>query len=302
MSEHDLPTPEQVEDVVHTGMRFVDTFLRLYQRITAWLPGSQAPAPSEPGSDEPEPKEPSGILIIGPGGTGKSTLARLLSGIGPPSPLESLGNYVESNEVEEYPVNDGPPAEIVVPPGQLRHRPRDWPAVYTAITAGKYRGVILVVSFGYHSFGISYKQHRLYAELKSRKTVPAFVQRYCEEQRKDELAVLEGLEPHLKLSPGKLWFLTVVTKQDLWCGQQAEVEKYYAEGKYGGILKKVRGHRGDQTFRSDVVLTSLVIRNFKTTQDEELQKNAAGYDHACQVESLRRLFLNLDTFREWEAK
>src|SRR5437868_181225 len=83
------------------------------------------------------------ILIIGPGGTGKTTLARLLSGRYDwltDSPWE----YRESAGVEVFPLPDDPKIQLVVPPGQHHRRPSGWADVEADLAAGKYRGVILL--------------------------------------------------------------------------------------------------------------------------------------------------------------
>jgi hypothetical protein len=58
-----------------------------------------------------------GILIIGSGGVGKSTLARILSGDFDWL-LDEPWRYDESLGIEEFALKDDPKTNIVVPPGQ----------------------------------------------------------------------------------------------------------------------------------------------------------------------------------------
>jgi hypothetical protein len=309
MTGLNLPTPEEMEE----GAKKVAALIRLYRTIVGWIwppspsappspvPPVPAPGPS-PGTAPPPSKEPlPGILIIGPGGTGKTTLARLLSGQNPTSPLELPGEYVESMQIEQYAVKD-PAAGVVVPPGQDRHRARDWGGLLASIAKGEYRGIILVASHGYHSLPISYKKHRIYQQL-ARKRTSDFLKQYLTTQRQDELDVLKSMMPHIQICPTKLWLLTVVTKEDVWYGNWEYIDKFYRDGEYGQVVKDLVKHHGNRQFRADVVLASLVICNFTTTiANEQLVKNAAGYDQACQVKSVRRLFDTLDAFRKWEKE
>src|SRR6266498_251201 len=88
------------------------------------------------------------ILIIGPGGTGKSTLARMLSGEFDWL-LDSPWRYDENVSVTRFKLKADPAAEIVVMPGQERHRRSTWAGIGQDLAKGAYHGVLLVSSYGY---------------------------------------------------------------------------------------------------------------------------------------------------------
>ena len=105
---------------------------------------------------------------MGPGGAGKSTLARLLAEENYNPLLHLPGTYKESIGVEHYALKDAPGVEIVVPPGQRQRRDATWTDLHADLVAGKFRGVILLAADGHHSFTRSYKENRLYQNDKDR--------------------------------------------------------------------------------------------------------------------------------------
>ena len=113
--------------------------------------------------------------------------------------------------------------------------------------------------------------------------------------------MLRQLAPHLKLNQGRLWFLTLVAKQDLWWPKLSEVEKYYQDGEYGNEVRQLLLQQDLRRFRHEYVFASLVIRNFVTGRGEKLKPNVEGYDHPLQVESLRRLIETIYALKTWEA-
>lgn len=235
------------------------------------------------------------VLIIGPGGTGKTTLARLLSGQFDWL-LDAPWTYRESVEVKKYHLKTDPAVEVVAVPGQEHRRRSTWSGIGGDVSSGEYRGVIFVSSYGFHTLiESSYKRNALF---EPERTKEAFWRKYTEAKRADELACLRLLVPFLKACPKKLWLASLVTKQDLWRTQESAVEAWYRDGEYGKLVTEVAAHKG-ATFRHEYHGCSLLIGNLVTASNETLAKNAEGYDHRAQVESVRRVFEIVDGLHAW---
>ncbi len=258
-----------------------DAILKRLRGIAAWFKG-------KPGAP--------GILILGPGGAGKTTLGKILAGEYDWL-WDAPGAYEESVAIERYALTDAPEIEVVVPPGQEHRREASWADLHADLSAGKFRGVILLAAYGYHTLGqIRYRDHRLYEGNKGR-----FLQRYLADRRDQELTVLRQLAPHLKANRKKLWLLSLVAKQDLWWRESERVQRHYRDGDYGGELAGILARSGQRNFRYEFVFACLVISNFTTSLGENLQKNSQGYDHAMHAQSLRRLFEVVDALKNWET-
>jgi hypothetical protein len=261
-----------------------DQILARLAKLRGWL---------FPPKDAPDGR---GVLIIGPGGVGKSTTGRFLLAGGFELPDDAPQGYTESLDLETYALADDPDVEVVVPPGQRHRRDATWGDLERKISAGGFRGIILTCSYGYHSLGqFSYKDHRLY-----RGDLGAFVTSFLDDCRKDELAVLERLRPHICAVGRKFWILTLVTKQDLWWHDRSNVETFYQEGRYGRAMAEIAGRIGSSNFRHESVFASLVISNFTTGNGELLAETTAGYDQNLQADSLRRFVRTLEGLRQWE--
>lgn len=101
--------------------------------------------------------------------------------------------------------------------------------------------------------------------------------------------------------PKKVWLLSVVTKQDVWCREDVAARQFYA-GPYADIVREVADRRGTKPFRHEVAFVSLTISNFVAADGERLRPNAEGYDQRLQVESVRRLFHAVGQLLVWEKE
>lgn len=227
------------------------------------------------------------IAIFGAGGTGKSTLGKLLSGEFELSGL--LQTYQESISIEQYKLESNNIGSVIVAPGQKR-REDTWDDLLRTLVGGKIKLIIHVVSWGYHSFGeFSYTQHRLY---QSGMTLEEFLREYAAVCRNRELDVLRRIEPHLSIADQrKTIVITLVSKQDLWWNNRLEVNKHYVEGAYEQLIQNIRNKRGANNFIHEYRSTSLVMENFLSGDNELLIPTTQGYDQRLKVANFR-YFLN----------
>ncbi len=280
--------------------------------VNEWLAGGTSACPVEETRPSPvlasaedvatPPVPASRVLILGPGGVGKTTLGTFLSGNEDRSPFAAPPAYNESVVVERYALKreGGPEAMILVPPGQPHRRVANWEELYKGLCEGDFHGIIFLVAYGYHSVGQARWKELPLAKTLSRKTLPAFMKAYLERQREEEMNVLREMSSHIRACKTKLWLMTLVGKQDLWYSDQTKVSAHYETGKYGSLIRELQQANGSQLFKHDLVLASLVISNFTSSVGETLAKNQAGYDRVLQVNSLKRLVEVFDSLRRWE--
>lgn len=257
--------------------------------IREWFRSGGASSVAETNGDLPT------ILIIGPGGVGKSTLASFL--VGGVSAVIDDTAYSESLQIEEFEL-DSPQASIVVPPGQAHRRDWAWADIERGLTEGRFRGVLLIGAYGFHSIGpISYTS----LGLPSR-TPEEFLVEYLKRSQKEEVAIIERLAPFMSRSPNPLWVLTVVMKQDLWFDQATDVDRFYRDGLFGKAVGKALMHGGSGRIRHEIAALLLIHQNFATGRNELLKKTVAGYDWDEQSKGLKEFFRVLNDLRTWESQ
>lgn len=203
--------------------------------------------------------------------------------------------YAERYAEEHYVLSGDPGVEIVVPAGQVYRQSIS--EVRADLVAGRYSGVILVAAFGHHNEGgLGFNSHALYQGNKER-----FLEAFRAAKLAEERKVIDLLRPALEDAPGKLWLLTVVTKQDLWWDRRQDKSSAYLSGGWAETLKGVSTRRGERAFRHETAFVCVVQANLEDPEGEVLFKTAAGYDMSKQAESVNELLDKLSALKDWEA-
>ena len=231
------------------------------------------------------------VPVFGAGGVGKSTTARFLSGM--LNPLAPPQKYAESISTEkDYHFPGNIVAQFVVPPGQEMRVSAHWPDLQRKVAAGKSKGIINLVSYGYHSFMIEdFKLHKFY---KAGMTAASFMDEYTKERRGLELKLLDEIIAAAKFTPKPLWMLTVVTKQDLWWDRHDTVKDYYENGPYSERLAEIEKQVGKSRFQHEFVPSSLVVSNFCSGDGTVLVPTCQGYDQSLHVAALTALLQSFE--------
>ena len=235
------------------------------------------------------------VVVFGPGGgVGKTTLGNFLAA-DEPNALRPL-NYEPSLRIEERPLHGGPFGGLVIAPGQADLKPEDWEKLFHYLRDGKARVVINVVAGGYHSLNtLSYQDDRVYQPGMSK---DQFLAEYLHAWRKAEEAEIQRLEPYLLTAKRQIRMITLITKQDLWWKDRADVRKHYEDGFYGTVIRKIQQERKDK-FHHEFLPVSLVSQNLKDGQGELLASTTQGYDDVIQTVYQKAL---IETVRDFARR
>jgi hypothetical protein len=175
-----------------------------------------------------------------------------------------------------------------------------WKGILDELKKGSFRGVILILAYGYHALGdISYVNHRLYD---GQRGVSEFVMAYLADRRKEEERVLKLLCEEIRQCNRPMWMMTLVTKQDLWWDERDTVKEYYESGRYLRFISNCVGSKTTDQFRHESVYVSLVLRNLTTGRNELLSRTVAGYDQPLQAQSIEKLLQVFEGLMEWEEQ
>jgi hypothetical protein len=229
------------------------------------------------------------VLVFGAGGTGKSTIGKLLSAT--LSDDELLGAYQDSFAVESFTMPGSTFGRLLVAPGQ-QSRSHAWDELRAMLRAGQVSGVINLVAFGYHSFpaGGAWQEDRAYiAGMNTRDFMDAYLPR----RQQTEIDQLGQLAEDLRLSPNKVWLLTFVCNADLWCDRGPAVRTPYETGAYRGLIARIQQDKGERQFPHELVTGALTWQNFRDGRHTLLAETVAGYDFARRQADLARFSIGL---------
>ena len=295
----DLPdAADAAGDLANWGWKNWDLAAKRLAKLREWFRGEHGAA-ADGNSDEAVDAAPvRPILLLGPGGTGKTTFGRLISGDAV-SPFEETVEYRESLIVETYQFADDADATVIVPPGQSHRRAATWESLLDRLAGGEFRGVILFGSYGFHTLNQvgGYRAHPLFDGGKAR-----FLDDVLAANRGEEVAVAAQVAMKLRIVREPVWLLTCVTKQDLWWPDRAAAEAFYTSGPFSVALDEGLAGCDPAVLRRERAFCCLRILNFRDQTRAILASNAAGYDDPARSESIGRLVENLNDLRVWEQQ
>ena len=231
------------------------------------------------------------IPIFGSSGVGKTTASKiLLNGV-----VEcNNSSYQMSTDDEVCILNGNIPGKIVVVPGQISDFEYNWKHHINDIVNGKCFGLINIVSYGYHSFCLeTFKDHDLY---KKDMSVDDFVDVYTEHRRNHEIDLLKKICTPLKTLQSRIWFITIINKQDLWWDKKALVRKHYYDGVYNSIISDLKDEIGGGLLQHIFAPVSFEINNWTTGNNERLANTVVGYDNTIQLRHIFPLFRSFSQF------
>lgn len=234
------------------------------------------------------------FLILGLGGVGKSTLAQHLAGAFD-IPTNAPSDYLESLGLEEVEIPQLG-ATAIVPPGQELRAEVFWEDLEKDLVKGaRFKGVIIVYSYGYHALARSKLEHPLYDP----ENVSAFTDRYTADRRAAEQKLRDKIAKSLVKRKKKFWVLEVVAKRDLWWDERDEVRAFYQPSLKEIVLEKGANLDSSKIF-AECVYLSFKIDTFKTTADELLKSNVSGYTEPLQIDGFNDLNRAIKALMDWE--
>jgi ABC-type dipeptide/oligopeptide/nickel transport system ATPase component len=242
------------------------------------------------------------IAILGAGGSGKSTVAKIITGKVDPFHLDSI--YRQSITLDQEELQGDVPGNVDVVPGQLLYDEKTkhftvqydnpWETILRNIEYDKYLGIINVVNYGYHTFSDFSSFTK--TDLGKGRTLEEFIAAYTDWRRSAELQLLDLLLSSLVKIRRSTWLITLVCKQDLWWFERDRVRAYYDSGEYHN---KVRGVQNELKSRNvylqhEMIPASLIISNLRS-EEETLASNSAGYDTQTHIRYLNQFLEYLTT-------
>jgi GTPase SAR1 family protein len=233
------------------------------------------------------------IIVLGAGGVGKTTLGKVLAG----QDLIAGEKYQDSANTEVFSYDGKIYGTVVVAPGQERRRAFTWPELRTQISQGQVLGIVFVVAGGLNSLReIEPEEHEVY---KQGMTSEEFLEKYRAYNVKNETKILrEELLPCLRDCPNRIFFLTVVLKEDLWRPEQRAIMNLYAKGEFAEAIAALIPKRGENDFAYDLVSASLLIENLTTKKGAVLVNTASGFDANEQTRSVTNLLRIVSEFMQ----
>lgn len=213
------------------------------------------------------------VVVFGLGGVGKTTTTKLLSDGQAAAQANTV--YVPTADAERTRSQKNFYISVWDTPGQDEFRIAGWDDAFKGIEGSKKCIIINLVSYGYNSLGLTFKELRQSSTYVAKDKV---IDEYLRRERRKELAQIQALEERLKGVHCKVKLLTIINKQDLWWHSRERVVKHYSQGAYSKPISRLVDSRPKGFLRHSIKAVSLCPINLRTTDGELLAETCSGYD------------------------
>lgn len=230
------------------------------------------------------------IGIFGAGGTGKSTLGKLII-TGDPFTLSE--KYDPNWAIRHHKLPGKLSASFIIVPGQADYVSDEWPKAFTRLSKARSILIINVVSYGYHAFKFeTFSKIPGYVEGTAKET---FLNQYFYQRRMEEISRLKSLIEGIKEISIPVRLLTVATKQDLWWSQRQAVREFYS-GEYSSILTDTKStfKNAGVDFQFHFVPLCQVHANLRSENGDVIAETSKGYDWAHHLYSVQEVIGRVD--------
>jgi len=170
---------------------------------------------------------PINVILFGESGTGKSQLANCITG----SNLASK-KRTRVTEPKTFTLPNGRRINIMDTPGHKTYSPQRRELCQKFINKKKIRGIINIVSYGYHETDVA-------NEVKIFKNGTYEVkEEYLRENRNREIEQISEWIDYIT-HENIQWLITIINKADIWYKDYSTVKDFYENGEYSSKLKEL---------------------------------------------------------------
>jgi hypothetical protein len=234
------------------------------------------------------------VLIIGSGGVGKTILTKYLKdGFLLKHNNDDQIKYQITTNIEHNALSSKFAGYAIDTPGDDWYSSKNDLLIDNFVNKWLNHGVIHVVAGGYSSFtNYSFKETKYF---KQGDTESDFLKTYREAQIANDIQILKRIKPIIKSAKRNMWFITLISKEDLWWDQRDEIYNIYKNGAYGELINELQSLKNIK-FSHRFCSVALHHESFVSGEHETLAKNSSTYNTEIREKNLLNFINSLEDF------